>query len=80
MKTCIKCDETKPLTEFYKDSNVPDGYRSDCKTCKKAYQSEYYIKNSDEICKRNRGYYAINSEWILQMKQAARDLKKQPNN
>lgn len=33
MKTCRKCGQSKPLEEFYKASNTPDGLRYWCKQC-----------------------------------------------
>ena len=33
IKTCSKCGETKPLTDFYKDKNASDGHQSWCKRC-----------------------------------------------
>lgn len=33
MKTCTKCKQNKPLTDFYKNSNNEDGHRFDCKAC-----------------------------------------------
>ena len=32
-KTCSKCGETKPLTDFYKDKSASDGHQSWCKRC-----------------------------------------------
>lgn len=32
-KTCTKCGETKPLTDFYKDKKASDGHQSWCKRC-----------------------------------------------
>lgn len=32
-KTCNKCQEEKPLSEFHKDNGNPDGYRYSCKKC-----------------------------------------------
>lgn len=32
-KTCSKCRETKPLTDFYKDKKASDGHQSWCKRC-----------------------------------------------
>ena len=33
MEICIKCGETKPLTEFQRDSRKKNGFRSRCKAC-----------------------------------------------
>ncbi|ASC26541.1 HNH endonuclease [Klebsiella pneumoniae] len=36
MKSCKKCGETKPLSEFYKELNGKFGVRAECKICSKA--------------------------------------------
>lgn len=35
MKTCSKCGDDKPLSEYYKDRSTKDGYKASCKTCNK---------------------------------------------
>jgi hypothetical protein len=33
MKTCFRCKETRPTTEFFKHNQTQDGYHSWCKPC-----------------------------------------------
>lgn len=42
MKTCIKCKEEKPLSEFHKDTTRDDGYSNQCKICRKENRKNYY--------------------------------------
>ena len=56
MKTCTKCGETKPFTEFYKRKGSKDGYRSDCKSCRRAHVRQYYQENKEKVIEYNRWY------------------------
>ena len=38
MKQCTKCNEAKPLSEFYRATAYKDGYFSQCKSCQHDYQ------------------------------------------
>lgn len=33
-KTCLTCNETKPMTDFHKDAAMPDGRKKHCKVCR----------------------------------------------
>ena len=58
MKTCTKCNESKDIEEFQKDSRAPDGKRSQCKKCHKAY----YQNNKVRLLERSKEYYRENRE------------------
>lgn len=47
MKECSKCNQTKPLTEFYKGKKYKDGYRGQCKQCMTKYERkpQYYLES-----------------------------------
>lgn len=71
MKTCSKCGETKPLSEFYKSGKnnskaAGQKYRSDCKDCcrgpaQKRYK-KYYKKNKDKVIEKGKKYYKDNGD------------------
>ena len=44
LKTCSKCGEEKPLTEYYKNKDCKHGVRPDCKVCMKK-QKDIYRSN-----------------------------------
>lgn len=73
MKTCGKCGDSKPVTEYGKATNRVDGLQSWCKSCKAAYQSanrekhsissaSYYAANREKVRARAAGYYAANKD------------------
>ncbi len=46
-KTCTKCGETKPLEDFYKRKDSPDGYRTDCVVCFRVHSNTRYAENPE---------------------------------
>lgn len=52
-KTCTKCNESKPMKEFYKDKRVALGHRPECKVCFKLYSNTRYM-NDPEYRERRR--------------------------
>lgn len=39
LKKCSRCDTTKPLTDFNRDSRRPDGHRYECAECTRKGQT-----------------------------------------
>ena len=58
MKLCVTCKAQKPLSEFYKRKDSPDGYRNDCKLCRRSVSSENYYVDQDLGKQKRREYYA----------------------
>lgn len=56
-KVCNKCETKYPTTEFHKDRTKEDGLRTTCKSCKKASDREYVVRNKDKIALQRRDRY-----------------------
>jgi len=63
LKTCGKCEEAKPLAEFFvaRTSRHLHGRAAICKDCSSVYQKEYRVLNYDRVIKRDREYNRKNS-------------------
>lgn len=79
MKTCSKCCEAKPVTEFYKAASNRDGLNSCCKVCvrqviafrkasnpdkTKESQAKYRAKNKQKHKEYAAKWYAANAEKV----------------
>ncbi len=51
---CSRCQESKPLAEFYKDATRPLGVQSYCKPCDNAYRRQWDKKNPVRRSARRR--------------------------
>lgn len=56
MKTCNKCNEPKPLTDFFKATKAADGRYSICKSCKKAMIASWREAHRET-------YNAVSRKW-----------------
>jgi hypothetical protein len=53
MKLCSKCKTLKEYVYFAIDTRYKCGRYPSCKSCKKQLQQEHYIKNKEEIVKKD---------------------------
>lgn len=60
LKTCSKCQESKPLTEFYARTVSVDGFQNSCKVCQKHHSKTYAQQNPDQVRKwKLKAYYQL---------------------
>ena len=64
LKTCSKCKERKPHSEFSKRRDSKDGLSHQCKECFKQRNKQYYKENT----KKKKQYQKENAEKIKQHK------------
>lgn len=55
-KTCNKCQETKLIDQFFKDSGIADGHATICKECKYLSQEAWRENNRDQYNSKMRAY------------------------
>jgi len=65
MKMCNKCNELKPVGDFYKRKNNTGEVITYCKECANAINKDYRQKNKDAISERKKQHYQENKEYIL---------------
>ncbi len=67
-KTCTKCGQEKPLSEFGKNRGFKDGFSYWCRQCWRKYHTEYRDKNRARVTAHNKqywvGYYQEHKERI----------------
>lgn len=66
-KSCSKCGELKPPTEFHRDKATPDGLRTQCKACAKAIHAAYAQANRETLTRKHAEYVAKNREKIREI-------------
>lgn len=62
LKTCTKCGEQKPWSEYHKHKIGKDGLMSRCKACTKLVASSYYDSHREELLAKGKSYRDANPE------------------
>ena len=57
MKHCNMCGETKPVSEYCKNKNNPDGLQYQCKGCRSTQDKQHYEKNKEKRREQCRQYH-----------------------
>ena len=67
MNRCLRCEVTKPLSDFHKYSRR-DGYQSWCKQCRKEYDREYYVRMKSHHKQGRKESRIRRIEWQRELK------------
>lgn len=67
MKTCRKCNQTKSLGDFYKDSSREDGKKTICIVCDKVNVALYALNNKEKRKATSTHWYAKNAARVKQV-------------
>lgn len=62
MKTCTKCQATKPFDGFYKRFRAPDGHEAWCKVCRLEHNRNWFANNKDKHSELTRSWYERNKD------------------
>lgn len=92
MKTCIRCGEVKPYSEYYVHKQMSDGYLGRCKDCHKsemrrnrAENADYYraydayrFKEQPQVRERHKRYQATEAGIESIRKSTAKFIQENP--
>jgi len=74
MKTCSKCNQSKPINDFRLNKGSKDGHRPECKECEK----QYYQTHKERFLINGKKYRDKNKEYVKEyFKQAYLKTKKE---
>lgn len=68
-KVCSKCGVEKEVCDFHKWKHGPDGYKRECKECRKSETKSYYDKNNEKVKLRVSEYRKKNPDKVKEVKQ-----------
>lgn len=72
MKTCGKCKIEKSSDGFSQKKSAKDGLQAECKDCRRLYQKQWYLQNSNKHISNVRRQRKLNAplikEWYYSLK------------
>ena len=68
MKVCGKCKQLKEEIEFHHNPSKKDGLATMCKSCRKIYHREHYLKNKNDYIERANKQKEVLKEWYIEKK------------
>ena len=68
-KVCSKCGIEKEVCHFHKWKYGPDGYKRECKECRKLETKTYYSNNNEKVKLRVNKYRKSNPDKVKEVKQ-----------
>ncbi len=77
MKKCAKCKEIQHLDGFSKNKTKNDGRNDWCKTCCKAYATQYFNKNKEKLAIKGKILREKNKNQILFKKSRYREKNRE---
>lgn len=79
-KTCVSCKRELDLSSFNKRKNSKDGYRNQCKECRRIQLNEWRYKNPEKYRESNKKFYFKNTKrfaaWRKKNREDNRDREK----
>lgn len=61
-KRCVRCRETKPLSDFHSNRSARDGRGKLCKPCANKAAKDWAAANLDRVRARRKAYYSAHAE------------------
>jgi hypothetical protein len=62
-RTCSRCGETKPVSDFGKHKGQPNDIRYECKKCSTRASAEWKKRNPEKNREAQRRWHAAHPEW-----------------